>query len=950
MDLAFVSSRACRRLFCDGEPPAQLGVNWRSGRASCPQALWIPRACASLSPPHTKANAAAGYALHSSQLPSTAARRDRFRDTRKHTSGRPTPEQLALNGRIMEMRTGDAVMDLVERAWRDGVALNGVNMVTAVTCIARVSQGRGLITRVGAFKQLLEAIWAELRERPGSFGPREVANLAHGLAKLAKLDKVEAAVTRGLDTLEGEILRRGLSCFNPQHIANTLWAYATAGRGSRRLYSAVQALILSRGLASFKPQEIANTAWAFATSGYSDPALFAVVESEVLRVSLRAFNAQGISNTLWAFATAGYTREGLYAAVEREISTRQLSEFTPQGIANIVWSFATAGRGGEALFGSIDAEVSRRGLSGFNPQEVSNLVWAFAKAGRGGDKVYGVVEAELNHRGLSSFNPQGLSNIAWAFATAGRGGEQLYSAIQEAAVSRKLQGFRAQNIANLVWAFAVSGRRADSLYDAVESALAWHTSGPADRTPFNLQELSNVLWSFAVVGRPPSPLSRSLLAYAASRHVAPGMPLENLSQLAQYVLACVDLPAAVTEEETQNGTLVSAVMEDSSQCGARLASGTEGDARHVSSVAQDGSERGARLASGTEGSRVGAMATAVTGEEDRGEGSTGKARREGLGAVAAEAVSRTRAGLGRHASSGASLASSSAMNGEEGGRPPTASVQLEAVTHRGQSWAMASVTGPETTNSSGTATSSFATTEHLSSSAASNSHVAMDHTLGTAAGPSPRGGDPSDGSPRVDARAARVVQLSGGPVHGDLLQLQLLSGSIAGLNGDAGSGGNALSGCDPVTLGAAARIVHALSEASKGGRLLPMSSRLHLSVSRVLSEMGIAHENERPIVGGLYYVDCVVRGTQGPIAVEVDGPSHFRVGPDGGFTVTSSTALKQRMLAKRGWQICSVPYFEWDRLGTGEEKKGYLAGKLRACGYQGEEVGSESKVARREEL
>jgi len=61
--------------------------------------------------------------------------------------------------------------------------------------------------------------------------------------------------------------------FKPQNLANTAWAFATAGHSSPRLFEAVAAAAVPR-LGGFKPQELANTAWAFAVADIPAASLF----------------------------------------------------------------------------------------------------------------------------------------------------------------------------------------------------------------------------------------------------------------------------------------------------------------------------------------------------------------------------------------------------------------------------------------------------------------------------------------------------------------------------------------------------------------------------------------------------------------------------------------------------------------------------------------------------
>ena len=64
---------------------------------------------------------------------------------------------------------------------------------------------------------------------------------------------------------------------------------------------------------------------------------------------------------------------------------------------------------------------------------------------------------------------------------------------------------------------------------------------------------------------------------------------------------------------------------------------------------------------------------------------------------------------------------------------------------------------------------------------------------------------------------------------------------------------------------------------------------------------------------------------EGWLYVEVDGPSHFLL-PDsrGEQAPNGSTLLKRRLLVRAGWRVLSVPYIEWNALGSNAEKRQYL--------------------------
>lgn len=69
----------------------------------------------------------------------------------------------------------------------------------------------------------------------------------------------------------------------------------------------------------------------------------------------------------------------------------------------------------------------------------------------------------------------------------------------------------------------------------------------------------------------------------------------------------------------------------------------------------------------------------------------------------------------------------------------------------------------------------------------------------------------------------------------------------------------------------------------------------------------------------------VPTGKDRPIAIEVDGPSHFYANTK---RYTAYTKLKHRLLTRMGYKVLHVPYFEWRRLRGAREREQYMRDKL----------------------
>ena len=67
-------------------------------------------------------------------------------------------------------------------------------------------------------------------------------------------------------------------------------------------------------------------------------------------------------------------------------------------------------------------------------------------------------------------------------------------------------------------------------------------------------------------------------------------------------------------------------------------------------------------------------------------------------------------------------------------------------------------------------------------------------------------------------------------------------------------------------------------------------------------------------------------GEKRPIAIEVDGPSHFYVNTT---KYTAYTKLKHRLLTRMGYKVLHVPYFEWRKLRGARERENYMREKLK---------------------
>ncbi|EOD36009.1 hypothetical protein EMIHUDRAFT_226842 [Emiliania huxleyi CCMP1516] len=101
-------------------------------------------------------------------------------------------------------------------------------------------------------------------------------------------------------------------------------------------------------------------------------------------------------------------------------------------------------------------------------------------------------------------------------------------------------------------------------------------------------------------------------------------------------------------------------------------------------------------------------------------------------------------------------------------------------------------------------------------------------------------------------------------------------------------------------------------------------SGLQRSVADALAAVrGPGFEEEYVEPRTSYSLDLALPSSR--IAIEVDGPSHFLL-PDGWGVrkPNGPTLLKRRLLAAAGWRVISVPFYEWGRFTTANDRQTYL--------------------------
>ena len=283
-----------------------------------------------------------------------------------------------------------------------------------------------------------------------------------------------------------------LESFEPQGIANTVWAFATLGATHSHLFEEFADFASQRTFDNFNPQDLANIVWAYSESEKPIASLFDKVAVAIVARDMKSFSPRYLSNIVLAYARSAQSSPCLFDKVAQDIIARDLRFFNEQDLSNTLWAYAKAGHSNPALFNKFaDAIIARDLNPSFNCLSFSNILWAYAKVGVHNRALFTKIANAIIEHDISTFDGQSLSIIAWAFATANIYHPRLFDVISDAAISLKRE-FTTQQASMLLWAYASIGRVSQSLFASFVPTVS------ALMQDFDCQGLANIAWSYSV--------------------------------------------------------------------------------------------------------------------------------------------------------------------------------------------------------------------------------------------------------------------------------------------------------------------------------------------------------------------------------------------------------------------------------------------------------------------
>lgn len=560
-----------------------------------------------------------------------------------------------------------------------------------------------------------------------------------------------------------------------------------------------------------------------------------------------------------------------------------------QSVGLTLWAYANQEYDSPVVFAAAERNIERVFQDG-SPQHMANILWAYAKQEYESPGVFAAAETNIE-RVFQDGGPQDMANILWAYAKQGHQSPVVFRAAEKH-IDRVLKHGHSQGIANILWAYAKQGDGSPVVFGQAERHMdRVFESG----TP---QEISNVLWAYATIG-----FQSSTIFATAERYITKIL-LEGTSQtvsnsLWAFATQGYDSPEIFRAAEHH----IDRVFEDGNQqaiANILLAYAKQGyDSPKVFKAAERHIDPAFENATSQEIGSVlwayakqGYISPVVFGNVERHVDRVFQSANPQDIAIVLWAY----ATQGFDSEGVFAAAECHIKRVFEDGNPQVFANVLWAYAKQGYDSSVV-----------------FRAAER-------NFHCVL-----------------KDGTPQGVATIlwayATVGSIISDESYGvdNFLALWVQATSIPWIEFSDGE--------KRQLIGAFLLVSPQFSldvprEWLKDARRLGQdnyNSRLQGEVSSLLDQLGFEHELEVDAVSNLIpgYLAIDIACAERKVAIEVDGPHHYLrklKKEEGELSMEDgSTKAKRRFLTRLGWRVINIPFFEWDRHGSEQEKKEYLS-------------------------
>jgi hypothetical protein len=268
------------------------------------------------------------------------------------------------------------------------------------------------------------------------WAPQNLSNVAWALACLKKSHEavIEGALASLLPSVVGEVTRRLLDpekekIFSRQHLANYIWALATAEYDPGEVALRAAAESLRTRLSLCIPQELTNACSGFAKLKYYDGSLMEDFAAEAVS-RIDEFEAQNLAQMVWAFAKMNYYHTDLMAAVAAATAAGEVcGEMLTPHLVITLHAYATLNAASPQLFNAIIAELLKRLQTESLPaSSAAQILWAAAVADVLERSLWDACLAQIavSDVPIASLEPESTSQIfqAWMLLQARHGDQE----------------------------------------------------------------------------------------------------------------------------------------------------------------------------------------------------------------------------------------------------------------------------------------------------------------------------------------------------------------------------------------------------------------------------------------------------------------------------------------------------------------------------------------------
>ena len=323
--------------------------------------------------------------------------------------------------------------------------------------------------------EMFDVVLNEIFSRDISkFQPQYLANL---MWALGKIEEKEHEV---VDVCEKEILLRGIMAFDNAHICQIVNGCANLNLRTSRIFGSLQEAILNGQLKieDFDDRGLCEVLLSFFKTENGSLGMFDVVLREILSRDMSRIDIRGLAQFVWTFAMMEFRADELFDRIEAEILKSEETDFHNDHLIQILWAYATGEKGSEELFHVLDNELVSRGVKSFNNFELSRIVWSFAKRQVRKAKAFDLVKKEIFDRGLCKFSAHELVLILWSFVSAEKHDDILLSEIDGELCFRDLKQLSNANLCQVVWSVGRVGWLDSKLFDVIEAEVVQR--GPSE--------------------------------------------------------------------------------------------------------------------------------------------------------------------------------------------------------------------------------------------------------------------------------------------------------------------------------------------------------------------------------------------------------------------------------------------------------------------------------------